>query len=212
MIWRSSSSFSTTMMTFLPSLMPSSAMRMKLGVLVAVADDQAADLVLQRQAGEQLRLAADFQAEIERLAGIEDFLHHLAQLVHLDREHAAILALVIELGDGVAEGQVDGLDAVAQDVLESDQQRELQPARLGLLDHIGQVHRRAGILQRLGHDVPGFVDVKVLRAPAMDVVQIARRLDVPGAVGIGRDCSSSMLQNERTIELCAREFNRRVEE
>ena len=124
------------------------------GVLVAVADDQAADLVLQRQAGEQLRLAADLEAEVERLARIQDFLHHLAQLVHLDREHAAILALVIELGDRVAERQVDRLHPVAQDVLEPDQHRELQPAAFGLLDDIGQVHRGAGFAQRAGHDVP----------------------------------------------------------
>ena len=38
------------------------------GVLVTVADDQAAELVLHGQPGEQLRLAADFQAELERLA------------------------------------------------------------------------------------------------------------------------------------------------
>ena len=172
------------------------------GVLVTVADDQAAELALQRQAGEQLRLAADLQAEIERLAGIQDFLHHLAQLVHLDREDAAILALVIELGDRVAEGQVDRLHPVAQDVLESNQQRELQPAPLRLLDHIRQVHRRAGIAQRLGHDVPRFVDVEVFGAPAMNVVQIARGLDVPRLAAIGRVAHFHYFRTMRTIELC----------
>ena len=58
----------------------------ELRVLVAVANDEAAHLVLQRQAGEQFRLAADFEAEIKRLARVENFLHHLAQLVDLDRE------------------------------------------------------------------------------------------------------------------------------
>ena len=95
------------MMTFLPSLMPSIAILMKLRVLVAVADDQAAHLALQRESGEQFRLAADFQAEIERLARVEDFLHHFAELVDLDREHAAIFALVIEFRDGIAKGEVD---------------------------------------------------------------------------------------------------------
>ena len=76
---------------------------MKLRVLVTVANDEAAHLVLQRQAGEQFRLAADFQAEIERLARVENFLHHFAELVHLDRKHAAIFALIIEFRDGIAE-------------------------------------------------------------------------------------------------------------
>ena len=94
-------------------------------VLVAVANDQAAHLVLQRQSGEQFRLAADFQAEVERLARVENFLHHFAQLVHLDRKHAAIFALIIKFRDGIAKGQVDGLDAVAQNVLKPDEQREI---------------------------------------------------------------------------------------
>jgi len=76
------------------------------GVLVTIADNQAASWLLHRQAGEQLRLAADLQTEIERLAGIQDFLHHLAQLIHFDGEDAAILASVIELSDGVAEREV----------------------------------------------------------------------------------------------------------
>ncbi len=77
------------------------------GVLVTVADNQAALLVLHGQAGEQLRLAADFQAELEGLARIQNLLHHLAQLVYFDREDAAVFALVIELGNGIAERQVN---------------------------------------------------------------------------------------------------------
>ncbi len=41
---------------------------------------------LQREPGEQLRLAADFEPEVERLARVQDLFHHFAQLVHLDRE------------------------------------------------------------------------------------------------------------------------------
>ena len=154
-------------------------------VLVAVADDEAAQLVLQRQTGEQLRLAADFEAEIIRLARVENFLHHLAQLVHLDRKHAAILALVIVLRDGVAERLVQRLDAMAQNVLKPDEQRKFQPARLGLLDHVRQIHRHARVLQRARHDVPGVVDVEILRAPAVDVVKRARRVNVPRRACVG---------------------------
>ena len=65
MIWRSSSSFSTTMMTFLPSLRPEQRHLDEAGVLVTVADDEAARLVLHREAGEQFGLAAHLEAEIE---------------------------------------------------------------------------------------------------------------------------------------------------
>jgi hypothetical protein len=37
-----------------------------------------------RQAGKQLRLAADFQAEAERLPGIEDFFDDFAKLIDFD--------------------------------------------------------------------------------------------------------------------------------
>ena len=118
-------------------------------------------------------------------------------------KHAAIFALVIEFGDGIAKGQVDRLDAVAQNVLKPDQQRKFQPARLRLLDHIGEIHRRAGVLQRLGDDVPGVVDVEVFRAPAVDVVQIAGGLDVPRLAGVGRIAHFDCLRSKRTIEVCA---------
>ena len=64
------------------------------------------------------------------------------------------------------------------------------PRALRLLDHVGQIHRRAGFLQRHGDDVAGVVDVKILRAPAMDVVKRARRFDVSTAAPRRLDCSS----------------------
>ena len=152
-------------------------------VLVAVANNQAARLVLQRQPGEQLRLAPDFQAELVRLARVQNFLHHFAQLVDFDWKNAAVRVLIIELGDGGGEGLVDRLDAVAQNILEADQHRKLQAPPLGLLDHVRQIHHRAIFAQGHGDDVPGLIDVEVLRAPTIDVVKSARRLDVPGGAG-----------------------------
>ena len=58
------------------------------------------------------------------LSRIEDFFNDFAELIHLDRENAAILALVIELGDGITEREIDGLDAVSKNVLEADEQRK----------------------------------------------------------------------------------------
>ncbi len=91
---------------------------------------------------------------------------------------------------------------MAQDVLESNQQRKLQPAPLRLFDNIRQVHRRAGIAQRHGHDVPGLVNVKVFSAPTTNVVQITSRLDVPGLVAISRVARFHHFRTMRTIELC----------
>src|SRR5262249_27420734 len=94
-------------------------------VLVAVAHDEAAQLALQGQPGEQFRLAADLQAEIERLAGIEDFFHDFAQLIYLDWKNASIASLVIEFVDRIAKRHVDGFDTMPKDVLETNQHGKL---------------------------------------------------------------------------------------
>ena len=47
-------------------------------------------LTLHGETGKQFRFAADFESEIERFAGIENFLHHFAQLIDLDGENAAV--------------------------------------------------------------------------------------------------------------------------
>ncbi len=167
-------------------------------VLVTVADDEAAHLVLQRKSGEQFRLAADFQAEIERLARIQDFLHHFAKLVHLDGKHAAIAALVIELGDRVAEREVDGLDAMAEDVLKTDEDRKFQITALGFLDDIVEIDRCAGFLLRGGHHASGLVDIEIFRAPALDVVHAASGLEIPGSLAVGR-VTHLDASNQRTI-------------
>ncbi len=87
--------------------------------------------------------------------------------------------MITELGDGIAKRQIQRFDAVPQNVLKPDEQRKFQSAALGLFNHVRKVHRRAGVLQRSRHNVPGLVDVVILRAPAMNVVKRARRFDVP---------------------------------
>ena len=157
-------------------MIPSSAIFDEFRVLVTVADDEVADLVLQRETREEFRLAADLKAEVERPARVQNFLHDLAELVHLDRKYAAVFALIIEFRDGSLEGLVDRLDAVPQNILEADEQRKFQPAAFRLLEDVREIHRRAGFLQRRGDDVPGVVDVKILRAPAVDVVKARGRI------------------------------------
>ena len=158
----------------------------ELSVLVAVADDEAAHLVLERESCEEFRLAADFEAEIKLLPSIQDFFHHFTKLVYLDREHAAILALIIELRDRAAERAIDGLHAMTKNVLEADEQRKFQPAPARFLDHIGDLHRSARVLERRGDDFARVVDVEIFRSPAMDVVEVARCVGVPVRRRVGR--------------------------
>ena len=141
---------------------------------------------MQRETGKEFRLAADFETEVERLARIQDFFHDFTELVHLDRKHAAILALKIKFRDGVLKCLVNRFDAMPENILKPDEQRKFQAATLRLLDDIGDVHARARVLQRLGDDVAGVVDVKILRAPAGDVVEVARGLNVPRGGGVVR--------------------------
>ena len=135
------------------------------GVLVTVANNQAVLLALQGQAGEQLRLAAHFQPELVRFARVQYLLHHFPQLVDLDGKNAAVFVLIIELGNGRRESLVDRLHPVAQNVLEADEHGKFQSAPLRLLDDIGHIHHRAIFAQGHGDDVPGIIDVEILRAP-----------------------------------------------
>jgi hypothetical protein len=58
-------------------------------------------------------------------ARFHDLFHDVALLIHLDREHAAVAALVLVLLHRAAESLVDAPDAVRQDVREAHQERQL---------------------------------------------------------------------------------------
>ena len=156
------------------------------GILIAVANDQAPELVLESQAGEEFRLAANFEPEVIRLASVENFFNDFAELVDFDWEDAAVFALVIKFGDGAAKRQIDRLDPVSEDVLESDQNRKLQPARLGFFDDVGEIDRGPGIPLWLGGDSTGFADIEVTGAPPVNAVQIPSLLDIPRLAGLAR--------------------------
>jgi len=89
-------------------------------VLVAIADEQRLAVLEQGQGDDELGLGAGLEAEVVFLAGVEDLFDHLAQLVDLDGEHAAVARVVAFLVDGLAEGLVDLRDAVAEQVLHAD--------------------------------------------------------------------------------------------
>ena len=149
------------------------------GVLVAVANDDAFRVTVDRQRSEEFRLAAAFQAEMKIVASVEDFLHHLTQLVDLDREYAAVRLLVARLGDGTGKRLADRLHAVPQKVLEPDDEREPETLFARLVDDRHHVNGRALIHQRRDLRVPLGVDREITRTPTVDVVSGSGGWDVP---------------------------------
>ena len=93
-------------------------------VLVAVADDEVVAGLAQAQHGLQLRLAAALEPDAELLPELDDLLHHVALLVHLDRVDRGVAPFVAELLDRVGEMPREGRDARPQDVGEAEQERE----------------------------------------------------------------------------------------
>ena len=97
-------------------------------VLVAVADDEALRVLVHRERSDQFRFAARFETEMKFLAGVDDLFDHFAQLIDLDRENAAILILVTEFGYRILKRAVDRFDAVPQQILKPNDERETEAA------------------------------------------------------------------------------------
>src|SRR5262249_23373169 len=148
-------------------------------VLEAVADDGRVAAIGQGQDGQQLGLAAGFQAEVVGLAEVENFLDDLALLIDLDGIDAAIAALVLELLDGLFEGIVQFADAVAQNVGEAEQDRQLDAAGLELIDQLLKVDGLVGALVGLNDHVAGLVDGEVTFTPVADAVGFGGILNLP---------------------------------
>ena len=66
---------------------------------------------MHREGRDQLGLASRLEAEMKRRAGVDDLLDHLAQLVDLDRKHAAICVAITKLLHRRLKGAVDRLHA-----------------------------------------------------------------------------------------------------
>ena len=150
-----------------------------LAVLVAVADDQRAGRLEQRQRDEQLGLAARLQADVVLGAVLDDLLDHVALLVDLDRVHAAVGAAIAVLADGAVEGAHQALDAGGENVGEAHQRRA-QAALLEVLHQIEQVD--AGALRlRLNLDVALGVGGEEAGAPRCHVVELHAVANRPAA-------------------------------
>jgi hypothetical protein len=133
------------------------------------------------------------------LTSVENLLNDLAELVDLDGKDAAVLPLEFEFGDGLAEGSINGLHSVAEDVLEAYQERKTQVASAGFADDVGEVDRSAGFPEGAGDDVAFGVDVEVMGAPTVDIVVASGRLDIPRR-GLRGIVSHRTFPMGRTIE------------
>ena len=125
-------------------------------VLEAVADDEPLRRI--RRHGhdrQQLGLAADFEAEAERLAVAVHLFDHQALLVHLDGEHRGVAILVVVLGDRLRERVVQMLEAVREDVGEAHDDRRGEVALLESLHDVEQVDLARRVHVRAHHEVAG---------------------------------------------------------
>ena len=148
-------------------------------VLVAVADGEGLGVGVEREDDQQLALAARFQAEVIRRAGVEDLLDHLPHLVHLRRVDAEVLPFVAVLVDRAAEDVVELLDAAAEHVLEADHAGEAELALADVVHHVHQIDHRARLPEGVDHHVALGVDAEVPGAPSGNVVELQRSFDGP---------------------------------
>ncbi len=115
------------------------------GILVAVADDRQAVAGGDCDSGHQLRLGADFQADVVAFAVVGDGLNHLALLVHLDRVEGLVFCRVVVLGDGALEHTVDGGDASLEHIHETEQDRRLDLALDQVVNQGAQIDGILGV-------------------------------------------------------------------
>ena len=90
-------------------------------VLVAVADDEGPRRVHQGEGDQQLGLAAGFESHLARRSVLDDLLHYVSLLIHLDRVDAPMAALVVVFPDGLIKGIAETPDAMGENVRKADQ-------------------------------------------------------------------------------------------
>jgi hypothetical protein len=179
-------------------LLPHEGQPDELLVLVAVADDEVVGPVGEREDRLQLRLAPHLQPHSMWPAEVQDFLHHMPLLVHLDRVDQRVLAVVLGLLDGDGEALRQALDTGAQDVGEAEQERQSHPLRLQVLRQLVQVERALRFVGRVHGDAPRLVDAEEADTPPLHVVEVERVLDCPIA-GDDRLCRLVQVRMPRVV-------------
>jgi hypothetical protein len=140
-------------------------------VLVAVANDERVGALVHGHGDHELGFGAGLEAVVEALGRGDDLLDHFAELVDLDGEHAAVAALVALVLDRLVEDAVELFDAVAEQVLETDDERGLQAHGNGLVHDIHDADG-ATVGKRLHGHAAVLGDAEVARAPALEAVKL----------------------------------------
>jgi hypothetical protein len=141
-------------------------------VLVPVADDQRLWRVENRERNEQLRLAARLEPQVERAPVLDQLLHHLPLLVHLDRVDSAVGAAVLVLFERLLEAASQLANAALEDVREANQHRAAQTPPPKLPHQVEQIDSGALGSPRVDLHAARVTDGEVRLAPVRDPVEL----------------------------------------
>src|ERR1019366_7199954 len=129
---------------------------------------------------EELGLAAGLEPEAPRGAELDDLFDDVPLLVHLHGEDAPVDARIFVLGDRGGEALVQTPDAIAQDVGEPNEQRELEAASFEVVSEGVEIDAATFTRRIRTHfDVTLGVHREVGLAPATDLVEIRALLEGP---------------------------------
>ena len=123
------------------------------------------------------------EADVERSAEVDDFFHHVALLVDIDRVDRAVPALVLVLGDRAPEALAEAADAGREDVREADQQRHVQAATAQIERQVVEIDAGPAVAAWPDLDATLLVDRDEPGAPRVNVVELDRILDGPAPHG-----------------------------
>jgi len=113
----------------------------ELGILDPVADNQRVRGQLVRQRDHQFGFRPGLEPVTVAVAEFDDTVDNLRLLVDLDREHAAIGALVARAGDGVGKAVVDMADLVLEIGTDPQDHRGANAALFQIVQDAGQADR-----------------------------------------------------------------------
>ena len=94
-----------------------------------------------RQGDNQLGFAADLKTVVIMAAKVGYLFNHMALLIDLDGKYTPIMIVVPAFINSAGEGFVQGLDAVVEYILDTQNSRHLQAALFHALDDIGKGYR-----------------------------------------------------------------------
>ena len=140
-------------------------------VLVAVADQAGLGIAHEGNGGNEFGLGADLETVMIAGPELGNLFHHLLLLVDLDGKDAAILPLVAQGLDGLAEGVVNIADARIQNIFHAQQHRHVIAARMQARDDFGDGNLRSLGTLRADDHLALFGHVEIACPPVADSVQ-----------------------------------------